>query len=167
MSKKAKELTKEDIEKIRSSEDGYNKLAKQFGVNNTRIEAIKKAESLEKAYKYAKGKPEKVGDKPSADTPPANSSDAKPKPAGTKKTTFMKTELLEEANILEIMPKVLTFSSATAWLAKRFTELEWGWPVMDMGDWLDTYIYHTLKQRGVTLGYHIENRKDNGGSDGS
>jgi len=65
-----------------------------------------------------------------------------------------------EANIVTIIPRSFTTSSHLIWQAKTVTEREWGWPQMEPGDWLDTYLFMTMKQRGITLGgYTIEERK--------
>ncbi len=82
--------------------------------------------------------------------------------AGTPGTS--KVSDIADANSLQIVPTTHQFSSTILFLAKRYTEVEWNWPEMSVGDWLDTYIYNTLKQRGVTLGYSVrEESNENGG----
>jgi hypothetical protein len=90
---------------------------------------------------------------------------------GTVRSTLVKTENLDEANVLQVVPTVKQFSSVILFLAKKYTETEWNWPELDVGDWIDTYIYHTLRQHGVTLGYTTQEGKNeqgvNGGQNGS
>ena len=151
-----KELTQEQVKEIFESELGQLKLAKQFGVGPERIQAIKHSETLEDAYEFAA---KAIPKKPRA-------SKAEPKTSATH--TLVKTENLEDANVLQVVPTVKQFSSVVLFLAKTYTEKEWNWPQMDVGDWIDTYIYHTLRQHGVTLGYNtqeVKNTED--GSDGS
>ena len=66
---------------------------------------------------------------------------------------------LEEAASVLIAPNQFTTSSTLIWQAKLVTEKEWGWPEMPLGDWLDTYLWFTMKQRGVILGGYIVEAK--------
>jgi len=55
--KQAKQLTVEEINEIRMSPDGIQKLAKRYGIGNTRMFAIKRAATLDEALKFATGIP--------------------------------------------------------------------------------------------------------------
>lgn len=62
------------------------------------------------------------------------------------------TATLAEANVVAFVPRRLEVSSLLLMVAKEVTEREWGWPEMQVGDWLDTYLYWTLRQRGIVVG---------------
>ena len=82
-----------------------------------------------------------------------------PSPETPKGTT---TASLEEASIITIVPKAFTTYSSILWQAKVATEREWNWPLLSPEDWLDTFIYECMKQRGIVLGaYQVVNRKNN------
>jgi hypothetical protein len=66
VAKKSKQLTVEEINEIRMSPDGIEKLAKRYGIGNTRMFAIKRAATLDEALKYATGMPKEP--KPPQDT---------------------------------------------------------------------------------------------------
>lgn len=62
------------------------------------------------------------------------------------------TTTLAEASMVAFVPKELRTTSTLLQIAKAVTEREWSWPEMEIGDWLDTYLFHTMKQRGIILG---------------
>lgn len=39
-------------------------------------------------------------------------------------------------------------------VAKEACEKEWGWPVMNMSDWLATFCYIMMKKKGIVLGHY-------------
>lgn len=80
-----------------------------------------------------------------------------------EKAAARTTPNLADAVSVTIVPKTMTINSTLFQIAKVVTEREWNWPEMEPGDWLDTYLYETMKQRGVTIGaYHVVR----GGNDG-
>ncbi len=67
---------------------------------------------------------------------------------------------VEDAAILGFTPRRFEVNSTLLWQAKYVCEHEWGWPEMDMGDWLDTFMFYAFKRFGVVLmGYVVENPK--------
>ena len=100
-----------------------------------------------------------------------NGGDTKtPKASGTKtqKVSVAGTQYLDEAALIVVSPRRFELSSALFWQAKKVTEVFWKWPVLSEGDWLDTFLYHAMKQRGYILGavQYVGDDK-NGGQDGS
>ena len=65
---------------------------------------------------------------------------------------------LQESVLLTIRPQRFDATSTLVWMAKEITEKEWGWEhTEDIGTWLDTYIWYTMKRFGVSLlGYVVE-----------
>ena len=59
---------------------------------------------------------------------------------------------LAEAQVVAFIPKEFRANSVLLQVAKAVCENEWKWPNMSLGDWLDTYLYITMKQRGIVLG---------------
>ncbi len=57
-----------------------------------------------------------------------------------------------------VAPKSFTVNSTLVMQAKYVTEKEWGWkPTENIGDWLDTFIWWSMRKFGVTIdGYVIE-----------
>lgn len=110
---------------------------------------------------------------PAATTPPAGDNGNKPK--GTPLTTRLEaaaarqkekekaatakvagsTTVLAEANLVRVEPKAFTTQSVLIWQAQEVAQREWGWPKMETGDFLDTFLYHAFEQRGITLGAYI------------
>jgi len=83
---------------------------------------------------------------------------------GDKAVTKVATSA-ETASFFSIVPKTFSFSAMLLQMTKRICETEWGWPEMDMGDFLDTYLFWTMKQRGVEMGgYQILGKNGNGGN---
>lgn len=77
------------------------------------------------------------------------------KQPGQSKTVVphrVKTDNLLEANAIVIVPKVMQVSSSLLPVAMAVTEQEWNWPKMSVDDWLDTYLYHTLRANGIVIG---------------
>lgn len=70
------------------------------------------------------------------------------------KTTVMpKASSLSEAATLFIIPRKFEMSSLLLWQAMEVAINEWGWPRdITPEDFLDTYLYQTMKQRGIILG---------------
>lgn len=58
----------------------------------------------------------------------------------------------EQANVFVIRPQKYEVSSMLLLIAKQVCEVEWKWPPLAMEDWLDTYLFETLRQRGVVIG---------------
>ena len=86
---------------------------------------------------------------------------AEPPPAKPKREKIAQTITLEEANVIAFVPKELRTTSTLLQMAKVVTEREWGWPVLEIGDWIDTYLFYTMKQRGIILGgYQVIERGD-------
>ncbi len=61
------------------------------------------------------------------------------------------TTVIEEASIFANVPKKMEFTSVLLPLAKHVCEKEWHWPVLSLGDFVDTFLYETMKQRGIIL----------------
>lgn len=59
---------------------------------------------------------------------------------------------LAEAQIVAFIPKEFRANSVLLQVAKSVCEQEWHWPNLPIGDWLDTYLYLTMRQRGIVLG---------------
>ena len=36
------------------------------------------------------------------------------------------------------------------------TRREWGWNELSPSDWLDTFLYETMKQHGIILGSYVK-----------
>lgn len=64
----------------------------------------------------------------------------------------VKTDNLLEANAVAIVPKVMQISSSLLPVAMAVTRSEWNWPEMSVDDWLDTYLYYTLRANGIVIG---------------
>lgn len=70
-----------------------------------------------------------------------------------KKATKHKTTAIpEEANTFVVTPRKCEISSMLLLIAKHVCEVEWNWPKMSVEDFLDTYLYETMKQRGIIIG---------------
>lgn len=66
-----------------------------------------------------------------------------------------------EANIIEVVSRRVEINSMLLQIAKKVTEEEWNWPVLEMGDWLDTFLFWTMKQKGIVIGaYQVTDISD-------
>ena len=78
------------------------------------------------------------------------------KPASQKTTT---ARTIEEAALLTVVPKSFVVNSSLVWQAKYVTEREFNWKhTDDIGEWLDTYLWWTMKKLGVVLGGYVVER---------
>ena len=91
--------------------------------------------------------------------PKTSSSLGAPVTSNGRRATAL-TQVVEEANTFAVVPKRYEFASSLLWNAKAATEREWNWPELDLGDWLDTFLYEMMKRCGVMLrGYYVVNGK--------
>ncbi len=111
------------------------------------------------------------GHKPEDEAVPAQSDEVKTGKQAPEKarppasgSTRVATNLAEAVSIT-IIPKTITINSMLFHQAKRVTEIEWGWPGYEPGDWLDTLLFVTFAQRGIILGAYQVLKK--GGDNGS
>ncbi len=58
----------------------------------------------------------------------------------------------EQANVFVIRPQKYEINSLFILIAKHICENEWKWPEMSMSQWLDSYLFHTMRQRGYVIG---------------
>lgn len=189
MPPKPKKLTAVMVDQIRASSN-YKAAAAELSIDEDRAKRIKKADTLEEALMIGGvdtvaptvvPKEQTEADETtttgttSEDTPSdeedKTSQDDKPpkkKKAPLKTTaTALRAASAAEANVLAIIPKSFTVNSLLLQVAKKVTEEEWHWPVMDMGDWIDTYLFWTMKQRGVVIGsYQMVSRNGNHNEEG-
>lgn len=94
-------------------------------------------------------------------TPKTPEGTYEPKPSRLTTTETKLTTKFEEAAVLTFVPRRFEVNSQLFAQAKLVTEREWGWPVLSPGDWLDTYLYFTMKQRGIILGaYQVVEEKE-------
>jgi ParB family chromosome partitioning protein len=70
----------------------------------------------------------------------------------------------EEANIFVVTTKKYEISSMLLLIAKHVCEVEWNWPKMSVDDFVDTYLYYTMKQRGIVIGAHMKEEDHDGGN---
>jgi len=101
--------------------------------------------------RVARGKNGGNGEHPPGEEIPEEKPASKPAEDRPARATRQATSL-DEAVAVTIVPKTFTISSSMLQVAKAATEREWGWPVMEVGDWMDTFIYNALKQRGIVIG---------------
>jgi len=75
---------------------------------------------------------------------------------------------VNQAAFIVVTPKEFRTQSSLIWRAQRVSEIIWGWPRMEPGDFIDTYLYYSFRQFGVGLDdfYLLEDRKDGEGKDG-
>ncbi len=191
-----KKLTAAAVDQIRASSN-YKQAASEAGIDEDRAKRIKKADTLEEALmiggvdnavrpSVSPEEPEVV--EPNTESEPGTTTntttDETPDPEDKiplppedkkkgKKTEKPKNQMAlraataSEANVLAIIPKSFTVNSLLLQVAKKVTEEEWHWPVMDMGDWIDTYLFWTMKQRGVVIGsYQMVSRNGNHSEEG-
>jgi len=112
-----------------------------------------------RAAKYQKAQ-ERHGNR--TETPPSSTV-----PPKEEKPKLQTATNVAEANIIRIVPKVFTVNSLLLQVAQKVCETEWGWPEMEMGDFIDTYFYFTMKQRGILLGAYQKLEKQGGNHGGS
>ena len=74
-----------------------------------------------------------------------------PRPRERKRAGAFQTGELDFGSYLSVVPKAFTTTSALLWQAKKVCEEFWEWPVMEPGEWLDTYILVTMRKMGVGL----------------
>ena len=163
-----KPLTREQVEHFRAA-GNYTKAAQEMGIGSGRAARIKRAGTLEEALQIAgtleppmEPAPEDPTAVPSnGDHPPDSDGRGKPPPAkapASKKPDTTKS--LTEATIVTIVPRRLEINSTLLLVAKKATEEEWGWPVMEVGQWLDNFLYRALAQRGIVIGSYIRIGKE-------
>ncbi len=58
----------------------------------------------------------------------------------------------EEANVFVIRPQKYEINSLFILIAKHICENEWKWPEKTVSQWLDLYLFHTMRQRGYVIG---------------
>ncbi|GEM_PF-2824305 len=103
------------------------------------------------------------GDKTPPPKPPVDTS-ANGAPNPRERNKPAKAALgIEDAALLVITPRRFEFNSTFVWQAQAVTEREWGWKHTDnIGDWLDTYLWWSMKKFGIVLGgYVVLNRSEN------
>jgi hypothetical protein len=59
---------------------------------------------------------------------------------------------VQESAFVSVLPRHFQMTSALLCSAMCVTEREWGWPEMEAGEWLDNYLYHSMKRFGYVLG---------------
>jgi len=190
-----KKLTAAAVDQIRASTN-YHAAALEAGIDEDRAKRIKKADTLEEALmiggvdhaappvvpeEQVEADPDPDTTTPTAteENPPSLEEPPEPedkvlsvkkaKKADKPKTssTALRASSASEANVLAIIPKSFTVNSLLLQVAKKVTEEEWHWPAMDMGDWIDTYLFWTMKQRGVVIGsYQMVPRNGNHSEEG-
>ena len=96
---------------------------------------------------------------PSGQQPDNNGNNSKPQPQAQKKSTPVVTPTgakltnnISEAVSLSITPKAFTMNSSLLWAAMEAVKREWHWPAnMTPEQFLDTFLYESLKQRGLLI----------------
>ena len=172
MATKAKPLTREQVETLRAG-GNYTKIAMELGIDTRRAARIKQAPSLEEALRIAgalETTMESPQEEPAAvpskgDQPSARGKRTRGKPPAAKTPPIIKaedTKALTEASIVAIVPRRLEVNSVLLLVAKKVTEREWGWPEMEVGIWLDNFLYHTMRQHGIIIGSYIRVGKEHG-----
>lgn len=73
-------------------------------------------------------------------------------PRGGKAKTPTLAKSLDEAAFISIVPKEVRISSTLFHITKHVTEKEWNWPVMEEGEWLDTFFYQIMRKFNIVLG---------------
>lgn len=83
-----------------------------------------------------------------------------------EKRGYKVTDNPEEASVFVFTPRKYEINSIIPLIAKHVCETEWNWPKMSMTDFLDTYFFYTMKQRGIVIGAYqkIEDEKGKTGS---
>ncbi len=71
----------------------------------------------------------------------------------------------EVATFFRVVPQSFTISSQLLQICKALCEQEWGWPQMSMQDFLDTFLYMAMEQRGYIIG--AWQKKDGGNGNDS
>lgn len=86
--------------------------------------------------------------------------DGKKDKAEIRGKTLAKT--LGEANVIHFVSKEFRLSSTLFQMTKHITETDpdWDWPVMEEGDWLDTFFYEIMKRFGYILGGYQKVRQE-------
>ncbi len=120
------------------------------------VHRVERLEELEKARKVK-------AEKRAGTEPPAKSnghSSPADAPISKATTSPVKTADIGEAVSVMIAPKRFEMESTLLWQAREVAIREWDWPTdISPGDFLDTYLFESFKQRGVMLGaYQIEDR---------
>lgn len=75
---------------------------------------------------------------------------------GATKDTSTTTTSLERATTLVVKPQKMEINSMLFQIAKKICEIEWGWPELSPEDWLDTYLFETMRQRGYLIGAYMK-----------
>jgi len=152
--RKGKQLGIETVQRIRDLAEeglGIRAIARGVGISPSSV------------HQYLVVKPNDPGAQPSpkVDEAPTDGQGAKGHPSAGVKTTAD----LEEAAIIAISPRRFELTSSLLWQAMEVTRREWGWNELSPGDWLDTYLYETMRQRGILLGGYVklERRSDGSG----
>ncbi|MFA5187678.1 MAG: hypothetical protein WC551_14450 [Patescibacteria group bacterium] len=124
--------------------------------------AVQAAREAKESAIEASVKADKVAEKASRIAEAALS----PTPEKLDKATVTKVATnAETASFFSVVPKTFAFSSMLLQMTKKICETEWAWPEMDMGDFLDTYLFWTMQQRGVIIGgYQMVSKNGNGGN---
>lgn len=82
-----------------------------------------------------------------------------PKP---REEAFKTTTSPEEANVFVIKPLKYDINSLFILIAKHICENEWKWPEMSVSQWLDSYLFHTMRQRGYVIGAYQKSEVSDG-----
>ena len=138
-----KQLSADTVRRIRDlKRDGLGNraIAKELGISTASV------------HRYLCKKPDDPG------APPwtaENDRKVKERPPRDLPTTTN----IAEAAIIAISPRRFEFSCSLLWQAMEVTRREWNWPELSPGDWIDTFLYYTMKQRGIILGgYQVVRR---------
>ena len=140
-----KQLGAETVQRIRDLGEqglGIRAIAKEVGVSPSTV------------HRYLFAKPDDPGAQPPSQAPEGATDGRGAK--GRSTAGVQTTTNLEEAAIIAISPRRFELSSSLFWLAMEVTRREWNWPELSPQDWLDTYLYETMKQRGIILGSYMK-----------
>lgn len=172
----AEEQKLELIKRYQAGESG-EAIAPDFGLTGAGVRWILKEKGIPVRDKLTAQKirrhkqlttPPPDNEDGSEDTPDDDDSDDKTlplkpqnKPSEYQTKHSAKTALsFDEASVVAFIPKEFKANSLLLSVAKAVTEKEWLWPRLDIGDWLDSYLYYTMLQRGIVLGsYTVLDKK--------
>ncbi|MFA5391743.1 MAG: hypothetical protein WC331_10015 [Candidatus Omnitrophota bacterium] len=120
-----------------------------------RVERLAELDNARKAKAEKKAAAEGVSAKGNGHPSSSETSTVK-----ESKSPMKVTADIGEAVAVTIAPKRFEMESTLLWQAREVAIREWDWPTdISPGDFLDTYLFESFKQRGVMLGaYQIIDR---------
>lgn len=140
----------ETVLKLHAEGKGVRRIADEMGVGKTSVVTV-----LDKAKDGTLPPPPPESAVSAGVAPPAPEASKKPVAKPDKKKTgpitVRPTAVDPIANLIVSPQRPFTVNSTLIWFAKQIAEREWGWPEYEIGDFIDTFLYYSLRNSGYNI----------------